>query len=458
MKCAAKLFYIFSNLQILPSFIIFTGCCNGILIIVNIKTKQSFLSGEILIPASKSHTIRAVAFASVADGVSFLKNPLVSDDAASALNASIEMGAEIKKGKDWIIKGIGGPPGRHCKNINVGNSGTSLRIFTALSALSRYPVRFDGDHSIRQRQMQPLLEALEMLGVKIVESNAGKCPFTIRGPLTGGSTTINGISSQFLTALLISCPLAPNSTEIRVDNLHEKPYVEMTIDWLQRMGIRFEQDGLNWFRIEGNQQYKAFERMIPGDFSSAAFALCAAAITNSEILIRGLDFSDHQGDKEVFGFFEKMGLELKNTMNGVQVRGGKLHGVDIDMNNTPDALPAMAVAGCIAEGTTRLLNVPQARFKECDRIAASAKELRKMGASVEELKDGLIIQKSTLRGARVHGYNDHRMVMSLAVAGLAAKGETIVDTAGSVGVTYPTFIEDMRNMGANMQLIQTDVK
>lgn len=364
------------------------------------------------------------------------------------------MGAEITEEKSLIIKGIGGPPGKKCKYIDVGNSGTSLRIFTALCALSRHPVRFDGDQSIRQRSMEPLLSALEKLGVKVLDSTSGKCPFTIQGPIKGGSTTVNGISSQFLTALLIASPLAQKNTEIRVENLHEKPYVEMTIAWLRNMGIRFEQDNLNWFRIEGNQQYKAFERIIPGDFSSAAFSLCAAAITNSEILVKGLDFSDHQGDKEVFKFFKRMGLDLQHTDGGVRVKGGSLHGIDIDMNNTPDALPAMTVAGCIAEGTTRLLNVPQARFKECDRIAACTKELRKMGAEIEELEDGLVVHKSNLKGARVHGYNDHRMVMALAVAGLVAEGETVVDTAESAGVTYPTFIEDMQNLGADISMIK----
>ncbi len=412
------------------------------------------MSGNILIPASKSHTIRAVAFASVAGGVSVLNNPLVSDDARSALNAAREMGAEITEGKNWIVKGIGGPPGKNCKYIDVGNSGTSLRIFTALCALSGYPVRFDGDLSIRQRSMEPLLAALEKLDVKVLDSVAGKCPFTIQGPIKGGSTTVNGISSQFLTALLIASPLAAKDTEIGVENLHEKPYVEMTIAWLRNMGIRFEHDGFDWFRIEGNQQYNAFERLIPGDFSSSAFSLCATAITNSEILIKGLDFSDYQGDKEIFKFFEKMGLDLQHTDTGVRVKGDSLHGIDIDMNNTPDALPAMAVAGCMAEGITRLLNVPQARFKECDRIAACAKELRKMGAKLEELEDGLVVYKSNLKGARVHGYNDHRMVMALAVAGLAAEGETVVDTAESVGITYPTFIEDMQILGADISLIK----
>ena len=210
---------------------------------------------------------------------------------------------------------------------------------------------------------------------------------------------------------------------------------------------------LEWFRIYGKQQYSAFERYIPADFSSATFPLCAAAITGSELLIKGLDFTDHQGDKAVFTYFEKMGVRIRHTDDGVRVKGEKLEGIDIDMNATPDALPAMAVAGCFAHGTTRLLNVPQARLKECDRIAAMATELSKMGARVEELPDGLVIHQSQLKGTEVHGYDDHRMVMALSIAGLAAEGETIVDTAESASVTFPTFIEDMKMLGARFEML-----
>lgn len=421
---------------------------------MKIRSTSSILSGSILIPASKSHTIRAVAFAAIAEGTSVLKNPLMSDDARSAVTGAGEMGAKVSLGKDWIIQGIGGAPVESCRNIDVGNSGTSLRILTGLCSLSKHAVQFDGDKSIRQRPMAPLLSALENLGVTIIESTGGNCPFTIRGPLQGGSTRVNGISSQFLTSLLIACPMAPLNTELFVDHLNEKPYVEITLDWLRKLGIRFEQKGLEWFRIYGGQRYRAFERQIPADFSSATFPLCAAAITGSEILIRGLDFSDQQGDKAVFDYFKSMGMEISHASEGIRVKGGALHGVDIDMNATPDALPAMAVAACFAQGTTRLLNVPQARLKECDRIAAMATELTKMGAQVEELKDGLVIRQSRLKGTRVHGYDDHRMVMALSIAGLGAEGETIVDTAESAGITYPGFVEDMAGLGAHFDILE----
>ncbi len=421
---------------------------------MKLRSSASRLSGEISIPASKSHTIRAVAIGAIAQGISVLKNPLMSDDAQSAIQGAREMGASVELGKDWIIKGIGSAPGESCRHIDVGNSGTSLRILTALCALGNHPVTFDGDKSIRQRPMTPLLDALQNLGATLVDSNAGKCPFTIRGPIGGGTTRINGVSSQFLTALLIASPLAPRDTEIFVDNLNERPYVEITLDWLRRLGIRFEQRGLDWFRVFGGQHYPAFERYLPADFSSATFPLCAAAITGSEILIRGLDFSDHQGDKAVFDYLEKMGVQLKTTPEGIWVKGSNLKGIDIDMNNTPDALPAMAVTACFAQGTTRLLNVPQARLKECDRIAAATKELKKMGAQVEELPDGMVIRHSKLKGTEVHGYDDHRMVMALAIAGLAAEGETVVDTAESASVTYPSFVEDMQTLGARFEITE----
>jgi len=422
-------------------------------IALKLTTKKSSLKGEILIPASKSHTIRAVAVAAMAEGRSFLRNPLESADARSALMAAGEFGARVKVDHDvWVIDGIGGNISNVASFIDVANSGTSLRIFSALAALSSHPITFDGDSSIRKRPMTPLLNALKDLGVSTKSLN-DKCPFTVRGPIMGGNTLVNGISSQFLTALLFSTPLAKADTEIRVENLHEKPYVEITLDWLRNQHIQFEQKGLEWFKIKGNQSYKAFDRQIPADFSSATFALCAAAITQSEILIKGLDFNDHQGDKKIFGFLEKMGVKLTHKKEGVLVTGKALKGMDIDMNDTPDALPALAVVGCFASGRTRLLNVEQARLKECDRIKAITSELKKMGAKIEELQDGVVIEESELKGTKVHGYNDHRMVMALGVAGMATGGETVVDTAESVSVTYPGFIDDFKSLGANLKKI-----
>ena len=418
---------------------------------MKIKIIRSELAGEILIPASKSHTIRALTIAGMAKGESVLRNPLMSSDTLSCVEGIKELGATVNFENDFVVTGVNGKPIARARKIDVGNSGTTLRILSAMAALAHHPITFDGDKSIRKRLMVHLLNALENLGVK-VNSTEGKCPFTVKGPMKGGKTIVNGISSQFLTALLLACPIADGDTEIIVENLHEKPYVEITLDWLRKQSITFENDGLDWFRISGRQSYKAFDRIIPADFSSATFALCAAAITGSKVLIKGLDFADHQGDKEVFTFLQNMGVKLTHTEKGVIVKGTDLQGIDIDMNNTPDALPALAVVGCFAKGQTRLLNVAQARLKECDRISAIATELKKMGGKVREMEDGLVIQQSELKGCNVHGYDDHRMVMALAIAGMAAKGETIVDTAESMKITYPTFADDMAMLGAQIEI------
>jgi 3-phosphoshikimate 1-carboxyvinyltransferase len=420
---------------------------------LKIESAKSHLTGEIQIPASKSHTIRALAIAGMAEGKSVLANPLMASDTISCISGIKEFGATVKTNGDIEITGIKGVLSPHCKKIDIGNSGTSLRILTALAALASHRVTFDGDASIRKRPMIPLLSALENLGVEINSTN-GKCPLTVSGPIKGGKTTVNGISSQFVTALLIACPLAEGDTEIIVENLHEKPYLEITLDWLKRQDIQYENKGLDWFKVKGRQQYKAYTRAIPADFSSATFSLCAAAIAGSDVLIKGLNFSDHQGDKNVFGYIEKMGALIKHTSEGVLVSSNKLRGIKIDMNATPDALPALAVVACFAEGKTLLYNVAQARLKECDRISAIATELRKMNARIDELEDGLVIEKSNLKGANVCGYDDHRMVMALTVAGLASEGETVVDSAESVNITYPTFIEDMKRLGANIKLIK----
>jgi 3-phosphoshikimate 1-carboxyvinyltransferase len=419
---------------------------------LKIKSVKSHLTGEIQIPASKSHTIRALAIAGMAEGKSVLVNPLIASDTISCINGIKEFGAAVKMNGGIEITGIKGVLSPHCKKIDVGNSGTTLRILTALAGLASHPVTFDGDASIRKRPMIPLLSALENLGVEI-NSTDGKCPFTVRGPIKGGKTTVNGISSQFVTALLIACPLAKANTEIIVENLHERPYLEITLDWLNRQGIQYGNKGLDWFKVKGGQQYKSYTRAIPADFSSATFSLCAAAIAGSDVLIKGLDFSDHQGDKNVFGYIEKMGALIKHTNEGVFVSSNKLSGIEIDMNATPDALPALAVVACFAGGKTRLYNVAQARLKECDRISALATELKKMNANVDEFEDGLVIEKSDLKGANVCGYDDHRMVMALSVAGLASEGETVVDSAESVNITYPSFIEDMKRLGANIKMI-----
>lgn len=419
-----------------------------------IAQRTNKLEGETRIPASKSHSIRAAVIGSLASGESKIMNPLNSDDVLSGVSGCKALGAKFSLGENWVVQGFDGKPRKPSASINIGNSGTSLRLLTSVSSLLDDWIELDGDESTRTRPMKPLLDALEKLGVQTKSQN-GKCPVFVKGPLYGGQTQVEGISSQFVSSLLISCPLVKEDTVIDVNNLKELPYIEMTLDWLERTGIKVKQKGLTHYEIPGGQSYNSFERSIPADFSSATFPLCAAAMCESDVLLTGLDMQDKQGDKEVVNMLKSMGAKVNLEENAVRISGETLVGKEIDMSNTPDALPAMSIVGCIAQGETRLVNVQQARLKETDRIKAMASELKKMGADIEELPDGLVIRKSELKGAAVHGHNDHRIIMALALAGLNASGKTIVDTAEWISITFPNFVEVMQSLGANMEAIKS---
>jgi 3-phosphoshikimate 1-carboxyvinyltransferase len=422
------------------------------------RVLPSKLSGVIDVPPSKSHTIRALLVATLSGGASKIIRPLMSGDGASAINAAKSMGAKVEeKGDTLLITGIGNTYDLGTDDLDMGNSGTSTNLFASVAALGKRTRRFDGDGSLRLRPVKPLLIALQQLGAHYKCEAAGRdLPFTIKGPLKGGSATVNGISSQFVSSLLLSCPLIPSDTTINVVDLHEKPYVEITLWWLDRLGIRYEKsDDLTRFHIFGGQQYRPIDMRIPADFSSATFPAVAAAITGSAITIQGTDFSDPQGDKKVFDVLAEMGVVLRKEKTSVVVEGASyFSGREIDLNAMPDALPALAVLGCLAGNTTHIVNVAQARIKETDRIVVMTRELKKMGARIQEEKDGVTVHRSDLTGAHVNGHGDHRVVMALALAGMAAKGETIIDTAESAAVTYPGFLEDFSKLGAKIYKIE----
>jgi len=423
-----------------------------------IRIRESAVNGEIMVPGSKSHTIRALVIAGLAGGVSEIRRPLISGDTASCITALEALGVSFERGEGAIpflrVTGCGGQLKKYEKTIDVGNSGTTLRILTAVAALSGYTTRFDGDESIRKRPMQSLLSAIHELGAG-VKSNSGHAPLSVSGPLRGGKTMTDGITSQFLTALLLACPLAEKDSVIEVFDLHEKPYIEMTLKWLNDQKIVYARKGYSQFQIKGGQRYFPFTAIIPGDFSTATFPLVAAAVTGGKIVIKGLDMNDSQGDKMVFKILNQMGAAVTDRPDGISVAGGHLEGGEFDLDDIPDSLPALAVAGCAAEGETRLINVEQARLKESDRIMAMCTELRKMGADIRELDHGITIRTSELKGAYVNGHGDHRIVMALSIAGMIASGETVIaNGAETVKITYPAFVEDFRNLGADICTIE----
>ena len=416
------------------------------------------------VPSSKSHTIRAVAIASLAAGQSTIRSPLVSSDTQAAVDCYRALGAGIDTTDPacWKVAGTAGQIKAPQKPIDVGNSGTTLRIATgsAATAPEGQTTIFTGDKQIKSRPIGPLLNSLEELGTKCKSiKNNGKAPVKVTGKIKGGKTTIAASTSQYLTSLLLCTPLAAGDTEIDVTLLNEPGYVQMTLDWLDKQGIEYKNENMQLFKIKGRQSYKSFDTTIPADFSSATFFFCAGALlADKPIMIKGLDFTDSQPDKAVVDYLKAMGADITIEPGAVRIKAAPLKGVEIDMNKTPDALPAMAVTAAFAKGTTKLLNVPQARAKETDRIKCMAEELKKIAIDVEELPDGLIIHGGKAKppdpSSPLDGQGDHRIIMALTIAALKMKpGQCKIKNCQAVNVTFPEFSEFIRSLGRKIEPI-----
>jgi 3-phosphoshikimate 1-carboxyvinyltransferase len=418
---------------------------------------KSRLRGSVTIPASKSHTIRAVAIASLAEGASFIRSPLVSGDTLSAVSCYHALGAKIDTSDNscWKVAGTAGLVRAPRKTVDVGNSGTTLRVAMGSAALAPEgkTTTFTGDEQIQSRPVGPLIQSLADLGAKCVSiKNNGSAPVAVTARIKGGKTSIAAFSSQYLSSLLLCTPLAEEDSVIDVTLLNEPGYVQMTLDWLDKQNIKYEKRGLQQFKIKGGQKYQAFDVQIPADFSSATFFLCAAALSGDNVRLLGLNFADSQPDKAVVEYLHAMGANITVEKKSITVKAAPLKGIEIDMNATPDALPALAVVGAFAEGTTRLVNVPQARAKETDRIKCMAEELKKLGADVEELPDGLIVKHSKLKPTALNGRGDHRIVMALSLAGMAIDGQCTIDTAEAMNVTFPEYVKLMTSIGACLEM------
>jgi 3-phosphoshikimate 1-carboxyvinyltransferase len=425
------------------------------------------LTGRARIPASKSHTIRGLVIGALAPGVSTLRDPLESSDTRACISVLRGLGVDITEDRNaggrltaLVVSGRGGEFSRPAGPLDCENSGTTFFVMLGAAALADVPVTLTGDEQLRRRSAAPLLGALEDLGAHVEPGGeTGFAPVTVTGPLAGGTTSITCPTSQYLSSLLLATPLATGASEIVVPLLNERPYVQMTLGWLDACGISLEADGLQHFRIPGGQSYRPFDRSIPADFSSASFLLAAAAITGSELFLAGLDMTDSQGDKEVVHILERLGCSVQAEADGIRITGpaarsdggrGALAGGMVDLNAIPDALPALAVVGTSCGEPLRLANVPQAREKETDRIAVMAGELRKLGAQVEELRDGLVVHPSRLCGGTVDSHGDHRVAMALAVAGLRADGPVTITGAEVARITYPGFYDTLRSCGAEI--------
>lgn len=423
------------------------------------KVNSSVLEGKVLAPPSKSYTHRAVVMASLADRT-IVKRPLLSADTVATIQACRALGAVIHEENDsLIVEGVNGKPVTPDNVIDVANSGTSLRLIMAVSALCNGTTVLTGDDSIRTRPNTPLIGVLNQLGASVISTRGnGMAPIVVKGPMKGGEAVMDGsISSQFFSALLTACPLCRTRTVVKVDGeLKSRPYVEITIEMLETAGIAIElvedENGHLSFIIPPHQSYKLTEYTVPGDFSSASYLLAAGALAGGGLTVGGL-YPNRQGDAAIIPILQNMGADLEwdRERGEVKVNKSQLTGVTVDVSMTPDLVPTLAVLGALSRGEMVIENARHVRYKETDRLHAMTVELAAMGVNIREEPDRLVIRGGGLHGAQVGGWHDHRIVMALTVAGFVA-GNTGIDTAESVKISYPGFFETLKKLGGDIAL------
>jgi len=415
----------------------------------SIKVYRSVINGIIEPPSSKSYTHRAIAIASLAEGRSIIINPLFSRDTIATINACKTLGANISDNGNLTIYGKNEFEAGD-REINAENSGTTIRIAIAMSALVKEgKTVLTGDSSLRKRPMRPLIDALRELGVKCYTTD-GKAPVTVYGGgIKGGTTNINGsISSQFISALLISSIYAKNDVTINVVNEQvSKPYIDSTIAVMNRFNVNIVNENYKRYYIS-NQSYKPTDFKVPSDMSSVAILLAAGALLG-EITVTNLDLSLPQGDSKIIDILKDMDADISVSNNSIKVRSRELTGGVFDLKDTPDLLPVLAILALKAKHV-RIKGVRHARVKETDRISIIASELRKLGADIEEYDDGLDIKApKELKNAVLNSYDDHRLFMVFTIASMLTDN-SIVEGLESVDVSYPNFINDIIRLGGKI--------
>jgi len=412
------------------------------------------LEGGVSAPPSKAYTHRMLIAALLSNGASKIFNPLVSDDTQVTLEAVKAFGAETELQENfWMIHGqesLQTPS----HPIDCRESGSTLRFMIPVAALAPGPSTFLFGASFERRPVTPLLESLKELGAESAIQQDGSFVVVHGGGIMGGKTSIRGdISSQFISGLLFACPKAKEDTEINVTTkLESKSYVEMTLEVIVKHGLEGAVNpDLSRLWIPSNQNYIPSDHTVPGDFSSAAFLLAAAAVTSSKVTVKNLTYQTSQGDREILGILQEMGASVKVGDDSVEVECDKLVGVDIDAKDIPDLVPVCAVLACYAEGHSEIYNAKRLRYKESDRLDSISTELKKMGANIIVNEDALTINGGCpLHEATIDPHNDHRIAMACAVAALGAKGETKIQDVECINKSYPQFFSDLRVLGANV--------
>lgn len=413
---------------------------------IPIRPKRN-IKASIAVPGSKSLTQRALVASALADGESIIRRALISEDTNLLMEALNHLGAGIMlEAEDVVVEGTGGLIKTPKKPLYMGNNGTGIRFLTAVSALGRGRVVLTGSRRMEQRPIQDLLDALKSLGAEAISTKGTGCPpvkvSSPSGVLRGGQITMSGsISSQFVSAILLVAPYAQKKVILEIEGgLVSTPYVRMTLGVMSDFGISVTGKDYRIFDIPQGR-YIPRTYTIEGDASNASYFWAAAAVTGGEVCVSNIFSNSVQGDIAFLNILEKMGCRVEKGDWGITIFGPeRLKGVVVDMNKWPDIVPTLAVVAAQAEGQTVIKNVAHLRVKETDRLQAVAAELKKIGAKVDELPDGLVIRRSEPQGGVIETYNDHRMAMSFAVAGLVVPGISIGGEE-CVAKSFPDFWE-----------------
>jgi 3-phosphoshikimate 1-carboxyvinyltransferase len=409
---------------------------------IKIKT-QKIYDSDVVVPGSKSYTHRILIAAALSDGVCTITNGLRSEDTLLTLNALRQMGTTINVWDDRIV--VHGEKGRlkSCHDpVYLGNSGTSMRLLTAVASLGQGCYTLSGIKRMEERPIQDLLDGLVQMGVTACSINKTGCPpVEVKGGnVTGGSVALRcGVSSQFLSALLLIAPYTQNGVEINiVEGPVSKPYVDMTVDVMKALGVDVQRNGYEQFSVAGGQVYKAGSYKVEPDCSQAGYFWAAAAITGSKIKVKGTTHKTRQGDVRLTQLFEDMGCTVNYETDGISVTGKSLTAITADMADMPDMVPTLAVVAAFADGTTVIKNVGHLKAKESDRLGSVVNELSKMRIEASCSDTGMIIKGGNPKGAEIDTYGDHRMAMSFALAGLKVPGIAIRDEK-CVEKSFPDF-------------------
>jgi 3-phosphoshikimate 1-carboxyvinyltransferase len=411
------------------------------------------INAVINVPGSKSYTQRALITSSLAGGKSVLRDALISEDTQHLITALSSLGANItQEHRDLTVEGTGGKLVTPSSALYLGNNGTGLRFLVGTVSLGHGTFVLDGTSRMRQRPIQPLVDALNNMGVNALCVEGSGCPpvqVEARG-LPGGKARLNtALSSQYVSSLLLAAPYAEEDIEIGISSLIPSwPYVKLTLDVMMRFGVEVSLSEERIFHVKAGQAYQPKEYTIEGDLSSATYFMAAAAVAGGTIRMPNVKGDSLQGDLRLLEILETMGCGVSTSAEGLEVTGPLSNHEDLsfDLNDVPDMVPALAVVSAFRKGKTILNNILHLRVKESDRVAALTRELRKIGAQVEKKADGMIIQGIANSGAEIDCYNDHRIAMSLAIAGLAIEGVSIKDP-DCVKKSFPDFWEKLDSLG-----------